>query len=151
MIHGYIYKLFCLDTGEMYFGSTTNLKKRKSQHTEKDNKCVSKQIINRNNYIFIILQEGKYINLDHLKAIENSYIEKLPCINLLRSFSCVNESAKRTYDKNKYNPEFKLKKCNYYKNNREKLVEKLPCKFCAKNISKPYMPRHVKICKKSPF
>jgi len=78
-IYGYIYKLFCLDTREMYIGSTTNLKSRILDHKSKCKKNYnSKQIINRGNYIFLILQEGNYINKDHLLAIEDSYIQKLP-------------------------------------------------------------------------
>ena len=55
MIYGYIYKLFCLDTREMYIGSTENLKLRIYNHKSVvQNNSVSKQIINRNNYIHLI-------------------------------------------------------------------------------------------------
>jgi len=111
-IYGYIYKLFCLDTREMYIGSTTNLKNRINSHQKKD--CVSKQIINRGNYIFLILQEGYYINHDHLLAIEDSYIQKLPCINTKRAFTTDNEYSKNFYWNNL---ELAKKRMKEYKNN----------------------------------
>jgi len=99
MIYGYIYKLYCMDTGECYFGSTTNIKKRIYKHRNTANDCISKNIIERNNYIFLILQEGKYINKNHLIAIEDNYIQKLDCINLQRSFSNDNDYYKKNKEK----------------------------------------------------
>ena len=108
-----------MDTGECYIGSTKNIKSRIISHKITANNCISKNIIERNNYIFLILQEGKYINLDHLLAIEDNYIQKIDCINLRRSFITQNARAKIYTKKNKE----KLKE--YHKKYRENNLENL--------------------------
>jgi len=135
MIYGYIYKLFCLDTREMYIGSTINMKKRINRHNEKKDKHISssKQIINRNNYIFLILQEGFYINKDHLRAIEDYYICKLPCINSCRAFITINE-----YHKNRRidNREFVLNYEKIYRQNNKENICKIQKKYIEFNKEK---------------
>jgi len=55
---GIIYEIVCNETGERYIGSTTsNLSTRIAHHKIiKKNMCCSKQIINRNNYCYNILE-----------------------------------------------------------------------------------------------
>jgi len=122
MIYGYIYKLYCITTGECYIGSTKNLKRRIIKHRIPSNKNISKNILERKNYIFLILQEGKYINLDHLRAIENSYIEKLDCINKIRSFFNTNEQQKIYNEKNK--DKIKEQRKLYLEKNKDKIKER---------------------------
>jgi len=136
MIYGYIYKLYCMDTGECYFGSTTNIKKRIYKHRNTTNDCISKNIIERNNYIFLILQEGKYINKNHLIAIEDNYIQKLDCINLNRSFTTTNESYLLYAKKNKE------KRKKYWEKNKDIIREKQ--KEYRKKIGKKYMREYMK-------
>lgn len=174
MIYGYIYKLFCLDTREMYIGSTKNLKKRIGHHKEKTNTYTSKQIINRNNYIFLILQEGFYVNKDHLIAIEDNYICKLPCINFHRPFLTKYEYYKnnkdsiilreKIYRQNKKDlislrekiyrqnnkEKIRTRQNEYYEKNKEYFEEKIPCEFCKKLGSRSGKSRHIKTCKQNP-
>ena len=78
---GIVYMLCCKTTGEAYYGSTTtDWKRRLNNHCKKDNRCVSKQIIARNNYEFIILEE---VDDEQLLIREKYYITTFPCINKL--------------------------------------------------------------------
>jgi len=148
MINGWIYKLFCMDTREMYIGSTTNLKIRKYDHKHKQKKAtVATQIINRKNYIFLILQEGKYINLDHLKAIEDNYIEKLPCINYIRIYTIRKKNPNKP-TKNYYVKKPK-KDLSQTKININKRIKK-NCEFCKKTMSSNNISRHLITCKLNP-
>lgn len=163
MIYGYIYKLFCLDTREMYIGSTINLKQRIDRHNKKNYLCSAKQIIDRNNYIFLILQEGFYVNKDHLRAIEDNYICKLPCINYYRSLSTLEEWNQENLEKiQEYRKQYrsenkekiKTRDKKYRESNRQKLnermKEKIPCEFCGILGNRIHKLRHLKTCKKNP-
>lgn len=175
MIYGWIYKLFCLDTGKFYIGSTQNLRTRINKHKSKNQDTTSRIIIDKNNYIFLILQEGFYVNKDHLEIIETTYIEKLDCVNKNRSISTREEESKRYREKNKEivlektkewrkNNQEKVKELhrNYCENNKEKLKEyyknydakrnsiKINCEFCKKEMIKRGMKRHLENCKSKP-
>jgi len=159
MIYGYIYKLFCLDTREMYIGSTINLKKRIQNHKEMRN-TNSKQIINRNNYIFLILKEYWFVNTEHLWAIESSYIDNLPCVNKKLALSNRNDTQKKYNQKYKnnnkektalYNQNYRKNNINYYKEYSKKFnLLKKECNYCKKYYSASYISKHIKICKSIP-
>lgn len=119
MNKGTIYKIHCNITGEDYYGSTTNLTKRISKHKSKENNCSSKQIIDRGDYEFIILQEVFYNNKTELHMIEADYINNNPCVNILRPYVPVEEQKEniRVYQREYQKQEkFKIYAKNYYHN-----------------------------------
>ena len=76
---GIVYMLCCKNTGEAYYGSTIrDWKRRLKEHRCKANRCVSKQIIDRGNYEFIILEE---VDDEQLHVREKYYVTTFPCIN----------------------------------------------------------------------
>jgi len=83
-MNGTIYKLHCNITGEDYYGSTKYYKNRISAHkcsTEKQlskRQCKSRQIIDRGNYTFSIIEECPMVDI---KLRERYYFENFPCIN----------------------------------------------------------------------
>jgi hypothetical protein len=113
-IKGKIYKIICLTTHEVYIGSTTQtLKKRMSNHRSKSNSCVSKQIINRNNYIYGTLLESYFPNQTELLKIEKFFIQNAArCIN--KQMPILNEQEKienkKNYDEKYYNKNKDYKK-----------------------------------------
>ena len=143
---GIIYKLKCLETDEFYIGSTFNMNERIYNHKKlKQNKMKSKQIIKRNNYKFIILEEREINNTISLKLIENLYIligwKISKCIN--------NNLAFRTKQIRKF------MKDNYYQKNKDyfnkkslklyyKNKEKVKCNYCNSYILKCSLKRHQK-------
>jgi hypothetical protein len=72
---GYIYKIKCNITNEIYIGSTINYKDRIKQHKDINNSTSSsKNIIEKNNYNFYILEKKEFPNNLSLKLLENLYI-----------------------------------------------------------------------------
>jgi len=152
---GYIYKIKCLETNEIYIGSTwkQSYKRRIIAHKNiVDIGCSSKYIINRNNYIFEILEENNFDNIKDRFKREQYYIDNNECINIHRAFV----ENKREYD-NEQNRK-------YYNNNREKLIlkrkeyrinnierekeiksRKLCCKLCKKEMRFDNLRRHYNI------
>jgi hypothetical protein len=129
---GIIYEIVCNETGERYIGSTTNkLSNRISQHKIiTKNMCCSRQIINRNNYCYNILET---IIIKELRIKEREWYDKLDCINKQRPYRTdeerINES--RIYTKLHYKDyndknieEITLYKKNWYEKNKEKILEK---------------------------
>lgn len=120
MINGYIYKIECNITQEVYIGSTTNFSKRKSYHNNYKNyikyttkKCKATQIIDREDYTIDIIEKCSVNNLQELHIIEQIYIDMIKdlddtCVNLLRSYRTPEQlyqqkqkANKRYYEKHK--------------------------------------------------
>jgi len=100
-MRGVVYALLCNNTQEVYFGSCREdiFNERCLKHIHSSNKCSSKQIIDRDNYDFFILEFLETDNKRELCNIENYYISNYECINKRKSF--------RTYqEKLKYNREY---------------------------------------------
>jgi len=90
---GIVYMLCCKTTGEAYYGSTTtDWKYRLKAHRSKTNRSVSKQIIERNDYEFVILEE---VDDDQLLVREKYYITTFPCINKQLPFITKEEIKQR--------------------------------------------------------
>jgi len=120
---GYIYYILDLTNADMYIGSTNNIENRKRQHKQnKFNKCISKKIIENNNYIFEILEQNDFKDKNELHKREQYYIDNNKCINKLASFRSGDYRKQYKYEYNKSN---KMKE--YYKNwneeNKEKQIE----------------------------
>ena len=106
---GIVYKILCNETGECYIGSA-NTKKyyndRKYCHTNTKN-CSSKQIIDRGNYTFSIVEENIFINRE--LTIREQYwidtsdhvINKLKANTGLTREEYMKQRNKEQYHKNK--------------------------------------------------
>ena len=127
--HGKIYKLQCLNTGKIYYGSTTlNLRLRLAQHKyhyklHKQNKfhyCSSYEIIEGGNYKIYLVEDYKCLEAYQLKQIEQIYINKYDCINLRNSKRT--KEHDRIYARKFYNTKKgKQYKKDYYQKNKDKL------------------------------
>jgi predicted GIY-YIG superfamily endonuclease len=129
---GYIYKILCKDTGEVYIGSCRNYEQRKISHKyyKNDTKWVvsSSQIINRNNYEFILLDKQDEITDLDLRKLEQSYMDKYECINHQRAH--ISPQIKQT-EKLEYNITYRLEheeqirsqRHNFYEENKERLIK----------------------------
>ena len=161
-----IYKLSCNITGEDYYGSTVNYKRRISIHKtntpiqNEKRKCTARTIIDRGNYTFSIVEECNFETKTELLIRERYYIDTFPCINVGIPYKTTEEKKeikKQTAKENKHlwNP-------NYYKDNRERLIiksheryhnnkveinkkkqEKITCE-CGVIFSRTHRARHVK-------
>ena len=150
---GFIYEITCNITGECYYGQS-NLPKqlRLNSHKCKSNECASKQIIERGNYIFKIIEEN--IEKEKLKEREYFYITNNACINKNIPYLNEDNRIKRNLDRMKKmyeNEEYKNKKIEYsknrYQNNKDainnKKKEKMICE-CGGCFRKSDKRRHVK-------
>ena len=120
---GFIYLIKCNISGECYIGSSMckNKKDRLYRHRTKYNKCVSKQIINRNDYEYIILEDILDIDKKQLLIKEQEYIDKYNCINKKRAYT-TEEEKNKYYENNK--EKIKDYQKLYCQNNKEKIKEK---------------------------
>ena len=71
-----IYKLIDNTNGDIYIGMTTNLRRRLSQHKNKDNDCLSRKIIANGDYRIELIEETDD------KTRERYWIENTECINI---------------------------------------------------------------------
>tara|TARA_R110002153_G_C13099269_1_gene476359 strand:+ start:109 stop:705 length:597 start_codon:yes stop_codon:yes gene_type:complete len=79
---GHIYIIWdCEDHNLVYYGSTKDLEHRIGQHKAPTNTCSSKQIIERGNYEYAILETYENIDKYDLHERERWYIKNKPCIN----------------------------------------------------------------------
>jgi hypothetical protein len=114
---GFIYKIICNITGECYFGKSNQSKKwrRFNDHTCKSNECSSRQIIDRGNYNFVVLEDN--IEEGELLEREHYYITNFECVNIHIPYLTTDDRRVRTLkaQNKKYNKneEFRLKKIEY--------------------------------------
>tara|TARA_R110000803_G_scaffold8640_1_gene27716 strand:+ start:44 stop:805 length:762 start_codon:yes stop_codon:yes gene_type:complete len=80
-----IYKITCNETGEVYYGSTTqkNLASRMTAHRKDDSKLLSLIIIQRNNYGYSLVENFSCKNSEELHQKLRFYIDNNVCINKL--------------------------------------------------------------------
>jgi len=130
---GVIYLLKCNKTDEEYIGSSRDYTQRKYQH-----KCYksikhikSKQITERCDYKFIVLEEREEINDLDLRILEQSWMDKHPdCINYQRAYISP-ETKKEEADK--YNKKYqvdnkdkiKVQRAGHYQNNKDQIKQKV--------------------------
>ena len=83
---GLIYEIVCNETGDRYIGSTKQtLPQRMANHRQKKySSCVSKSIIDRNNFVVNILET---VENEILRKIEQEWIVKVNCINNRKAFN----------------------------------------------------------------
>jgi len=129
---GIIYKIKCNITNEIYIGSSINFNDRINKHKcLKYNVCKSKQIIERNNYNFYILDKREFPNILSLQLLENLYIiigkKYCNCINHRLAYSNKNiEKHNEKIYRIKNKEREKLRSKEYRENNieKEKLIRK---------------------------
>lgn len=142
-----IYKLHCNITNEDYYGSTKWYNNRISSHkcsTEKQmskRQCMSRQIIDRGNYTFSIMEEG--VSSDDLKIRENFYFENYPCINKNPPYKSKEQLKEDRRLYSKQHPEIKAK---YRDEHKKELVEKQMNRYLANKDEINEKRRQVIVC-----
>jgi hypothetical protein len=120
---GLIYEIVCNETNERYIGSTfeptvaRRIAYHRRQHTHI---CSSKQIIDRNNYIYGLLETVNVNSRDELRMKEREWFDKLECINIRKPFR--REDEKQDYKKEYYNSHqeyYKTKRKEYNESHQE--------------------------------
>ena len=131
-----IYSIECLTTGDIYIGSTKlKLNKRLNAHKSKNNKCVSKEIIERDNYKMNVLEELSCENQKQLLIKEREYVEKNSCINKQIPTNLFNGESQKRYKEN--HKELVRERQKIYDSNRDKEKVKEQCKkYYEKNKEK---------------
>lgn len=124
-----IYEIVCNETGERYIGSTIvkTLARRLAQHkadvkSQKENPCMSKDIIGRGNYYINLLEKVDIENRDELRMKEREWYDKLPNINKARPYVSKEDALK---EKREYMKEYNEKNKEYiYARNNENRKKK---------------------------
>ena len=135
--NGKIYKIVCNETGEVYYGSTIQkLITRMNKHKNKKKYCRSKQIINRGNYYYELVENYSCNNRKELETREKWYIENNECIN--------KNIPLRTRKEYRQDNKEKIKEYSkqYRESNIEKIKEKITCDICGDIVGKHYIKRH---------
>ena len=147
---GTIYKLHCNITGEDYYGSTKWYPNRISAHkcsTEKQlfkRQCKSRQILDRGNYTFSVLEECP---IEELKPRERYYFENFPCINQIIPYKTREEILQYKRDRSK-SEIGKQRKALYRQEHRQELSVKERERYNANKdeINKRRYARYVCVC-----
>tara|TARA_B110001452_G_scaffold187421_1_gene157795 strand:- start:549 stop:1262 length:714 start_codon:yes stop_codon:yes gene_type:complete len=127
---GHIYAIWdCEDHNLIYYGSTNMIfEERMKRHKARNNDCSSKQVIERGNYEYAILES--YENIDEYDLVERErwYILNKVCVNK----NIPHRTKAEYYQDNKekfakqskeYRQNNKEKFAEYYQENKEKLAE----------------------------
>ena len=126
MIHGRVYKIYCNETGECYYGSTEQTLSRRLSKHKADYKSWKKgakkyvysfKIIERGNFTISLLEENDFENKDYMKARERYYIENFECVNK----RVEGRTIKEHYEAHKQQIAEYHKE--YYETNKEKIAE----------------------------
>jgi hypothetical protein len=123
--NGKIYKIVCNITGEVYVGSsTTTLAKRLYLHTKKKNTCSSKQIIDRGDYVIVLIEAFPCANKSELFQRERYHYDLIPNINKQRPFTTEEERIEENSTRCKAYREANKEATRQYKlDNKEKIAE----------------------------
>tara|TARA_R110002050_G_scaffold37185_3_gene92436 strand:- start:363 stop:812 length:450 start_codon:yes stop_codon:yes gene_type:complete len=135
---GIVYKILCNETGECYIGSARNrtcYSQRRERHRNRPD-CSSKQITDRGNYEFIIIEENKLIDIE-LRQREQYWIDISDhVINKYVACSGLTKEEYVIYHNGKYWKE------NKEKINNQRSIEVI-CE-CGETIQKRSLTRHRK-------
>jgi len=165
-----IYKIVCNDLTikECYVGHTINMTERKCCHktrcnNEKDKRYNFKiyQIIRENggwdNWNMVLVEKFPCNNRQEACKREREIFEELDAkMNTNRPYATQEDRKKERkeyYQEHKAGLKQYIKqyhqehKAEINKNRKEKLKEKIECKYCAKRLTKGSMSSHHKICK----
>ena len=152
---GHIYVIWdCEDHNLVYYGSTNMIfEERMKRHKNQGNKCSSKQVIERGNYEYTILET--YENIDEYDLVERErwYILNKVCVNQVVPHRTkaewyqdnkekIKEQVAGYYQNNK--DELNEKNSKYYQKHKDKYSQKVSCPYCDKELSKGSLTRHIK-------
>ena len=129
---GIVYFIQCLETNEIYIGSTIQpIKKRMKCHRNGGGKwsCSSSRIIERGNYMYDVLEEVD--DNDKLREREQYYLDTTECINIANSFTSI-ESKKEKVN---------ICKRRFLEKNPDYRKIKTTCE-CGAIVTKENMARH---------
>ena len=140
-----IYKIVCNISGETYYGSTTQpLWKRMGHHRHKSNNANSKQIIQRGNYDYVLVEDYPCENKEQLHKQERFYIENNQCINTIIPTRTDKEYSKHWRETHKeYDKERRARYKEQNKLYEESMKEKIICE-CGCKVSKSWLREHKK-------
>jgi hypothetical protein len=98
---GLIYEIVCNETGERYIGSTfePTVARRIANHRASIG-CSSRQIIDRGNYSYGLLETALVDTRDELRMAERKCYDNLDCINKNKPY--LSEEEYKEYRKKKY-------------------------------------------------
>lgn len=166
-----IYKICCKDTSitDIYVGSTTCMRRRKSSHKTACNNENNKhyhynvyQFIRDNggwdNWDMVLVEKVNVNDGDELGKEERKWIEQL---NAILNKNIPTRTRKEYYKEYRENNKDKLKEYykeysennkkeileyqkQHYKNNKEKILKKIECPICQCVITKQHLKRHQK-------
>ena len=154
---GYIYKIKCLETNEIYIGcSTIKLIDRIRTHLNSKS-CISRNIINRNNYIITKLLNINCDDINILRLYESIYIlifrKYFKCINNQLSYRTKNMI--KDYQKKYYNDNIEIIKkqrkeytITYNQKKKNYILRKCCCRLCKKEMMVCNLKRHLNYCSK---
>lgn len=142
---GKIYKIECNVTDEVYYGSTTSkyLSSRLGKHKCKKTKCRSKQIIDRGNFTYKIIEEYPCNSRLELETRERWWIENNVCINkqipgrtkdewVENNKGKIKQTQSEWYEANKDKILERVKQ--HYQDNKDKINEKFTCECGGKYV-----------------
>ena len=128
---GHIYAIWdCEDHNLIYYGSTNMIfEERMKRHKARNNKCSSKQVIERGNYEYTILETHENIDEYDLGERERWYILNKVCVNKCIPHRTIAEyrqdnKEKITKQRKEYRQDNKEKIAEYYQDNKEKIAER---------------------------
>jgi hypothetical protein len=154
---GKIYKIVCKETDEVYYGSTIQkLNKRMNEHRVQK-VCRSRQILDRNNYFYELVENYSCNNRQELETRERWYIENNDCINK-QIPTRTKKEYRKLYDENNKQKQKEYKQNNieqiskyhkkWYETNKERILkhqqEKINCPICGSIVSRGNMSLHKK-------
>lgn len=122
---GLIYEIVCNETYERYVGSTfePTVARRIAGH-KFTKTCMSRQIIDRNNYSYGLLETVLVNTRDELRMYERKWYDALDCINRARPYVTKTEYSKAQVERNNiYNQKYPERKKEYDKKYKEEHKE----------------------------
>tara|TARA_R110000744_G_scaffold157154_1_gene272877 strand:+ start:490 stop:996 length:507 start_codon:yes stop_codon:yes gene_type:complete len=136
-----IYKIVCNITGDTYYGSTTEKISQRMNSHRANKDCCCKQIIERGDYHYGIVEDFSCENNEQLRMKERYYIDNNNCINKKSPITSKEERAaqmKVYREENK--EEMSAKRKVYREANKEVIAAKLKaqCKEVMAAKSKAY-------------
>jgi len=131
---GKIYKIVCNTTGKVYIGSTCEqrLSQRLTKHVAKykhylkgnETYCSSYDLIEKGNYEIILLETYPCNSSEELRMRERFYKDNTECVNIYNPISTKEDKQESSSNYYFSTLEYqRLRKQEYYKNNKEKFKE----------------------------
>jgi len=149
---GKIYKITCLETDEVYYGSTTQELSRRVRKGSYNTSCKAYNIIKRNNYQEEIVEEYPCDNKIELETRERWWIENNLCVNKVIPTQTKSEYYESNKEK-KIEDQKQYQKDNY-ETSRSSIKkwqeEEMICE-CGKKIQRQSLYRHIKSKKHQDF